>query len=112
VWARTHATSHPGERILSSWPGYVIGTRAWALPDYTNQFAPVAAAKISTSAARSYHVAAESELEWRIRERRVRVVVDRNWVTSPPFVHWERALRAARYRLVARVQTAAIYTRR
>jgi hypothetical protein len=41
----------------------------------------------------------------------VRVVVYRNWVTSPPFARWNTALRAGRYRLVARVQTAAIYTR-
>ncbi len=112
VSARVDAASRPGERVLSSWPGYLIGTHAWALGDYTNQFAPVAAAKIPAAAARRYHVASERELEQRIRDRSVRVVVYRNWVTSPPFARWDAALRAARYRLVARVQTAAIYTRR
>jgi 4-amino-4-deoxy-L-arabinose transferase-like glycosyltransferase len=112
VAARVDAASAPGERVLSSWPGYLIGTHAWTLPDYPNQFAPVAAAKISPSAARRYHVASEPELEHLIRERRVRLVVYRNWVTSPPFARWDGALRGGRYHLVARVQTAAIYTRR
>jgi hypothetical protein len=112
VAARVDAASDSGERVLSSWPGYLIETHAWALPDYTNQFAPVAAAKISPAAARRYHVASEPELEHLIRERRMRLVVYRNWVTSPPFARWDRALRAGRYDLVARVQRAAIYTRR
>jgi hypothetical protein len=112
VSARVDALSRPNERVLSAWPGYLIGTHAWALPDYTNQFAPVAAAKISPAAARRYHVASEGELEALIRHRRVRVVVYRNWVTSPPFARWGAALRVGGYRLVGRVRTAAIYTRR
>lgn len=112
VAAEVDAESASRERVLSSWPGYLIGTHAWALRDYTNQFAPVAAAKISRSAARRYHVASEPELERLIRDRRARLVVSRNWVTSPPFARWDEPLRAGRYRLVARVQTAAIYTRR
>ena len=112
VAARVDAASSPGERVLSSWPGYLIGTHAWALRDYTNQFAPVAAAKISVAAARRYRVASEPELERLIRERRVRLIVYRNWVTSPPFAQWDAALRHGRYRLAERVHTAAIYTRR
>ena len=111
VAARVDAESRPGERVLSSWPGYLIGTHAWALRDYTNQFAPVAAAKISAPSARRYRVASEPRLEGLIRERRVRLIVYRNWVTSPPFARWDAALKGGGYRLVARVQTAAIYTR-
>jgi hypothetical protein len=98
--------------VLSSWPGYLVGTHAWALPDYTNQFAPVAAAAIARAAAHRYHVDSEHALEELIRHRQIRLVVFRNWVTSPPFARWEAALRFGGYRLVARVQTAAIYTRR
>jgi arabinofuranan 3-O-arabinosyltransferase len=112
VASRVDALSEPDERVLSSWPGYLVGTHAWALPDYTNQFAPVAAAKISRAVARRYHVASEGELEQLIRHRRIRLVAYRNWVTSPPFALWDAALRAGRYRLVARVKSAAIYTRR
>lgn len=112
VSARVDALSRRDERVLSSWPGYLIGTHAWALPGYTNQFAPVAAAKISGAAARRYHVDTEHELEDLIRHRRVRLVVYRNWVTSPPFARWEAALRSGGYRLVTRVRTAAIYARR
>ena len=97
--------------MLSAWPGYLFGTHADALQDYTNQFAPVAAAKISAASAREFHVAGEAELERRIRERQIRVVVYRNWVTAPPFARWGAALAAGRYQLVATVQTARIYVR-
>jgi Glycosyltransferase family 87 len=112
VSARVDALSRANERVLSSWPGYLVGTHAWALSDYTNQFAPVAAAKISPAAARRYHVVSESELEKLISHRRIRLIVYRNWVTSPPYARWDAALRAGGYRLVARVETAAIYARR
>ena len=98
----------PGERVLSSWPGYLLGTDVWAERDYTNQFAPVAARKISAADARRFHVVTERELERRIRQQRARIVVYRNWVTSPTFARWDAALRAGRYRLVATVQTARI----
>jgi hypothetical protein len=111
VAAAVEQRTEPGERVLSSWPGYLIGTHAWALPDYTNQFAPVAAAKISAAARRRYHVVSEAELEGRIRRREVRLVVYRNWVTSPPFARWGEALRLGRYHLVAEVETARILRR-
>jgi hypothetical protein len=103
--------SSPGERVLSSWPGYVFGTHAEAWPDYTNQFAPAAAAHVSAAEARRVHVASEAELEAAIRARRPQLVVYRNWVTTAPFVRWDAALRAGRYRLVETVDTARIYRR-
>jgi hypothetical protein len=57
-------------------------------------------------------VVSESELEKLIRHRRIRLIVYRNWVTSPPYARWDAALRAGGYRLVACVETAAIYARR
>jgi hypothetical protein len=111
VERRLDAETRPGERVLSAWPGYLIGTKAWALPDYTNQFAPVAAGSLTAAQARRYHVASETQLEDRIRGRRVRVVVSRNWVTTPPFARWDEALAQGRYRLAATVETARIYVR-
>jgi hypothetical protein len=111
VARRVDAAARPGDKVLSSWPGYLVGTHAWAESDYTNQFAPVAAAKISAADARRFHVVTERQLERRIRQREPRIVVYRNWVTSPPFARWDAALRAGRYRLVATVRTARIYTR-
>ena len=103
--------SSPGERVLSSWSGYVFGTHAEAWPGYTNQFAPAAAAHISAAEARRVHVALEAELEVAIRARRPRLVVYRNWVTTAPFARWDGALRAGDYRLVETVETARIYRR-
>ena len=103
--------TRPGEEVLSGWPGYLFGTHADAVPGYTNQFAPVAAAKVSPREAARVHVLSEQEIE-RLIERRVpRLVVERNWVTSRPFAGWDAALRAGRYRLVATVETARIFER-
>jgi hypothetical protein len=103
--------SHPRERVLASWPGYLFPTHAEAVPGYTNHFAPAAAAHVSAAEARRVHVLSEAKLEALVRERRVRVVVFRNWVTTAPFATWEDALRAGRYRLVETVETAKIYVR-
>ena len=101
----------PGETVLAGWPGYLFGTHANAVSGYTNQFAPVAAAKVSPREAKRVHVLSEPALEALIRRRVPRVVVERNWVTSPPFADWDAALRQARYHLVAEVETARIYVR-
>lgn len=111
VAAKVDAESKPGEQVLSAWPGYFFGTHAWALPDYTNQFAPAAAAEVSHETARNVRIVTERELQTRIRDRDVRLVVYRNWVTTPPFARWDAPLVAGRYRLVIVVQTARIYRR-
>lgn len=103
--------THPGERVLSGWPGYLFGTHAQAVPGYTNQFAPAAAAKASAREAERVHVLSEAAIERLLEEGVPRVVVERNWVTSPPFAHWDAALRAGRYRLAATVETARIFER-
>jgi len=103
--------SRPHERVLSSWPGYLFGTHARAEPDYTNHFAPAAASKLSPAEARRDLVASEAELEARIRARRPRIVVYRNWLTAEPFARWDGALRAGGYRRVATVESAGIYLR-
>lgn len=103
--------SRPHETVLSSWPGYLFGTHARAERDYTNHFAPAAASKLAPAEARSDVVASESELEARIRARRPRIVVYRNWLTVEPFARWDAALRAAEYRRVATVESAGIFLR-
>ena len=103
--------SRPHERVQSSWPGYLFGTHARAEPDYTNHFAPAAASKLSPAEARRDLVASEAELEARIRARRPRIVVYRNWLTAEPFARWDGSLRAGGYRHVATVESAGIYLR-
>jgi 4-amino-4-deoxy-L-arabinose transferase-like glycosyltransferase len=101
----------PGETVLAGWPGYLFGTHAEAVSGYTNQFAPVAAAKVSPREAKRVHVLSEPAIEALIRRRVPRLVVERNWVTSPPFAEWDAVLRRGRYHLVAVVETARIYVR-
>jgi 4-amino-4-deoxy-L-arabinose transferase-like glycosyltransferase len=103
--------TRPDETVLAGSPGYLFGTHAQAVSGYTNQFAPVAAAKVSPREAKRVHVLSEPEIEALILRRVPRLVVERNWVTSPPFADWDAALRQGRYRLVAVVETARIYVR-
>jgi hypothetical protein len=103
--------ARPNETVLSSWPGYLFRTHARAEPDYTNHFAPAAASKLSPAEARRDLVASEPELEARIRARRPRIVVYRNWLTVEPFARWDAALRTAGYRRVATVESAGIFVR-
>ena len=111
VSAVVERESSPGERVLSSWPGYLVGTHADSWPGYTNHFAPAAAAHVSAAEARRVHVVSEAQLEAAIRAREPRLVVYRNWITTEPFARWDAALRAGGYRLVATVETARIYRR-
>jgi hypothetical protein len=111
VAAVVERESSPGERVLSSWPGYLVGTHAASWPGYTNHFAPAAAAHVSAAEARRVHVVSEAQLEAAIRAREPRLVVYRNWITTEPFARWDAALRAGGYRLVAKVETARIYRR-
>jgi 4-amino-4-deoxy-L-arabinose transferase-like glycosyltransferase len=111
VAATAERRTQPGETVLSGWPGYLFGTHAEAVSGYTNQFAPVAAAKVSPREAKRVHVLSEPAIEGLIRRRVPRLVIERNWVTSPPFADWDAALRQGRYRLVATVETARIYER-
>jgi 4-amino-4-deoxy-L-arabinose transferase-like glycosyltransferase len=111
VAATVQVRTQPGETVLAGWPGYLFGTHTNAVSGYTNQFAPAAAAKVSPREARRVHVLSEPAIEALIRRRVPRLVVERNWVTSPPFADWDAALRQGRYRLVATVETARIYER-
>jgi hypothetical protein len=111
VAATVESRTQRSETVLAGWPGYLFGTHAEAVSGYTNQFAPAAAAKVSPREAARVHVLSEPELEALIERRRVRLVVERNWVTSPPFADWEAALRRGGYRLVTTVETARIYER-
>jgi 4-amino-4-deoxy-L-arabinose transferase-like glycosyltransferase len=103
--------TRPDETVLAGWPGYLFGTHAQAVSGYTNQFAPVAAAKVSPREAERVHVLSEPGIEALVRRRVPRLVVERNWVTSAPFADWDAALRQGHYRLVAVVETARIYER-
>jgi hypothetical protein len=103
--------ARPNETVLSSWPGYLFGTHARAESDYTNHFAPAAASKLTPAEARRDLVASEDELQARIRARRPRIVVYRNWLTVEPFARWDAALRTADYRRVATVESAGIFVR-
>src|SRR5207249_2950075 len=54
--------TRPDETVLAGWPGYLFGTHAQAVSGYTNQFAPVAAAKVSPREANRVHVVSEPAL--------------------------------------------------
>jgi hypothetical protein len=101
-----------GERVLATWPGYLVGTRAQPVRGFENDFAQVIGATLSPADARRYGMLTAPELERMIEEGRVRIVVVKLWHLLPPVPDWEGAVaRSGRYRLAATVGAARVYVR-
>ena len=102
----------PNEKVLATWPGYLIGTHAGAIRGYENDFAHVIAADLTAADANRYHLRTSGELEELVRTGGVRVIVLKRWHLLPPVLDWERWIAASgRYRLRGSVGDARIYVR-
>jgi 4-amino-4-deoxy-L-arabinose transferase-like glycosyltransferase len=103
--------TRPGEAVMVSWPGYLLGTHAVAFPGFENPFTPEAAVTLSPSRAARLHYLTPSQIERLIELRRTRVAVFRTWATVDPKPDWSRALSQGGYRQIARVLDAGVYRR-
>lgn len=101
--------TRPGEQVLTSWPGYLFGTHARAVPGTENDFAAHAALELSPREVDRYQLATGAELESEIRERRPRVVVFKIWHELPPKPVWDELAERSGYRLVEDVDSVRIY---
>jgi hypothetical protein len=99
----------PGERVLTSWPGYLFGTHARPVPGTENDFAAHAALELSPDEVDRYRLATGVKLESEIRERRPRVIVFKIWHQLPPKPVWDKLAESNGYRLVADVDSVRIY---
>lgn len=105
-------STQPGERVLTAWPGYLVGSHAVPVPGLENDFAPHAAASLSPAEARRYHLATIAEVERLIHTGSTRLVVPKVWgAIDQPTVDWEEAVARGPYRLQARVGSAGLYQR-
>ena len=101
--------SDPGEEVLTSWPGYLVGTDAVPVPGLENDFAPHDAGPITPEERERYHLASAEQVEQMIRERRTRLVVVKLWHVLPPVPDYDGVARAAGYRLITTINGARIY---
>ena len=101
--------TRPGEQVLTSWPGYLFGTHARAVPGTENDFAAHAALELSPREVDRYQLATGAELESEIRERRPRVVVFKIWHELPPKPVWDELAERSGYRFVEDVDSVRIY---
>ncbi len=105
------AHTKPGEHVLSSWPGYLLGSHAVAVRNTENDWSSLAAA-ISPANEALYHSLSRSEIDALITGHRVRFVVfgvDRQWRTGLDEPDWEASIRAAHARLVHSTPAANFY---
>jgi hypothetical protein len=104
------AETRPGERVLSSWPGYLFETHARPVRGAgLANFALVASGELSPAAAGRDGVARNADIEELLRSHGVRVVVQRPWFVAPEDPDWAAILRRTGYRERDRVGSARIY---
>lgn len=100
----------PGEEVISSWPGYMVGSHARLTGGLEFQFAAPTAAVISSAEARRYRLLGARATEALVSARRTRLVAYHNWL-PPGFVRpdWQQALVSGGYRLLAQVGGTQIF---
>ena len=103
------ARTSPGEEVLTSWPGYLVGTDAVPVPGLENDFAPHDAPTLTPDEQQRYHLASAARVEQMIREHRTRLVVVKLWHVLPPVPDYDGAARRAGYRLISTINGARIY---
>jgi Glycosyltransferase family 87 len=107
VAAVVQRRTEPGERVLSSWPGYLFGTHAVPVDGTENAYAAHEAARFSDDDAHHYRMATAEDVEGMIRGGRTRIVVVKPWHLLPPVPDWEGALADGGYRVLERVHAAS-----
>jgi hypothetical protein len=96
AWIDAH--TRPGEQVLTSWPGYLLGSHALAVPGFENQYGPVTARTTGRVGAKRYKLGSIEDVRQAIRTRRTRVVVWRNWVPKQRNPSWWPLLEHSAYR--------------
>jgi hypothetical protein len=98
VTAWIDANTRPGDEVLTSWPGYLLGSHAVAVPGFENQYGPVTARAIGPGGAQRYDLGSIEDVRRAIRGRRTRLVIWRNWVPKQRNPSWLPLLAHSAYR--------------
>ena len=110
VAAVVNRNTRPGEPVMVSWPGYLLGTHAAVVPGFEDQFTPAVAGTLNAARARRLHFLTPAQIEAAIESHRSRIAVFRPWTTIEPTPDWAGALARAHYRRIARIGGAEVYS--
>lgn len=105
-----NARTSKGEEVLASWPGYLFGTHARAVPGLENDFTRYAASVLTPAEARRHRLATVEDVHRWLRTHRTRVVVVKVWHLIGPIPEWDRVAKASGYELAARIGDVRIYS--
>jgi len=103
------ARTTSGEKVLTSWPGYLFGTHADPVPGLENDFARYAAATLTPADAHRYGLATVADVHESLRTHRTRLVVVKPWHLIGPMPEWDRVSKESGYVLEARIGDVRIY---
>ena len=109
VAAAINANTRPGEKVMVSWPGYLLQTHADAVPGFEEHFAPAVAGTLEPRRRARLHFLTPAAIETAIESHQSRIAVFRTWVTVDPKPDWVNALARGHYRQIARIGGAGVY---
>ena len=109
VSALIDSRSRPGEEVLTSWPGYLLGTDAVSVPGFENQYGPVTAFATGPGGSKRYKLGSIGDVKKAIQTGRTRLVVWQNWVPKQRNPSWIPLLAHSRYRRRAKLGATLVY---
>jgi 4-amino-4-deoxy-L-arabinose transferase-like glycosyltransferase len=105
------ARLHPGERVLSLWPGFLFQTRAEAFPGLENNAGMYLAERLNAEQQSRYRIRSAREALGDIAGRRSRIVVLGNYEYAlPGGPDFARALAEAGYRVERRIGETTLWS--
>jgi hypothetical protein len=100
----------PGERVLSSWPGYLAGSRADAVAGTgLGNFTLQEVDRLPASTVEREGLLRDADVRRLLAQHSVPLVVYRPWAASVQATRWIPILERSGYELVSRVSGALIY---
>jgi hypothetical protein len=102
---------HPGEEVVSFWPGYLFASRANPYPGFESDFGLVVARKLSAKQQAEYHLLTPAAMLEIFDSHRARLIVVGNqgpWVGGPDYGAAMDVVRGSGYKVVRMVGHTAI----
>ena len=102
----------PGERVMSFWPGYIIGSKATPYPGFESDCGRIFAGALSAEQLSKFHIVSGANIEAEIDARAPRIVVVGNqeyWSESRR--RYVAALERSGYGIARQVRNTSIYVR-
>jgi Dolichyl-phosphate-mannose-protein mannosyltransferase len=120
-WTLAHVTNvsrtvdklaHPGEQVLSFWPGFLVGTQAEPVPGFENDFGDYVSHYLTLEQRERYHILTRDEMLESFARHDARLIVIGNqgsFSGGPEVNKSARAVEQFGYRLVGKVDDTMFY---